>query len=70
MYDQIRPSLVRFQSYDAAAAAVGDILAREAAASASGLEPIEEEDSDAESDDQEQEQPKVRMGMCDNETLC
>jgi hypothetical protein len=39
---------VQFTSYAEAAAAVSDILAKEAAASASGLEPIKEEDSDDE----------------------
>jgi hypothetical protein len=49
MYDVLRPGLVRFSGYPEASAAVADILEREAAASASGLEPIdeeEEEDSD------------------------
>jgi hypothetical protein len=39
---------VQFSSYAEAAAAVSDILAKEAAATASGLEPIEEEESDEE----------------------
>lgn len=40
--------MARFSSYAEAAAAVSDILAKEAAASASGLEPIEEDESDDE----------------------
>jgi hypothetical protein len=47
MYDVLRPGLVRFASYAEAGAAVGDILAKEAAASASGLEPIDEDDEDS-----------------------
>lgn len=39
---------MQFSSYAEAAAAVSDILAKEAAATASGLEPIEEEESDEE----------------------
>ncbi|WIA32391.1 hypothetical protein OEZ86_003220 [Tetradesmus obliquus] len=48
LYNQLRPRLVQFSSYAEAAAAVSDILAKEAAATASGLEPIEEEESDEE----------------------
>jgi hypothetical protein len=48
LYNQLRPRLVQFTSYAEAASAVSDILAREAAASASGLEPIEEEEEDEE----------------------
>jgi hypothetical protein len=48
LYNQLRPRLVQSTSYAEAAAAVSDILAKEAAASASGLEPIEEEESDDE----------------------
>lgn len=44
----LRPGLARFSSYLEACAAVSDILAKEAAASASGLEPIDEDDEDSE----------------------
>lgn len=46
MYDVLRPGLVRFSGYPEACAAVADILEREAAASASGLEPIDEEEEE------------------------
>jgi hypothetical protein len=48
MYDVLRPGLFRFSSYGEALTAVGDILAKEAAASASGLEAIDEEDDEDE----------------------
>lgn len=51
MYDVLRPGLVRFVSYPEACAAVSDILAKEAAASASGLEPIDEDDDDDSEED-------------------
>ncbi|KAF8071278.1 UPF2 [Scenedesmus sp. PABB004] len=51
-YDQLRPGLPRFASYADAATAVGALLAKEAAASASGLAPIDEDDDEeSESDD-------------------
>jgi len=52
MYDVLRPGLVRFISFADASAAVSDILSKEAAASASGLEPIDEEDDEDDSDEE------------------
>jgi hypothetical protein len=60
MYDVLRPGLVRFASYPEACAAVSDILAKEAAASASGLEPIDEDDDD---DSEDEVGSKVWGGM-------
>jgi len=63
MYDSLRPGLQRFGTPVEAMRAVHEILAKEAAASASGLEPIEEEeDEETESAEQEQED-KQKSGM-------
>lgn len=47
----LRPGLARFPSYADALTAVGDILAKEAAATASGLPAIDEEDDSEEEDE-------------------